>query len=73
MGQQSSKSKNKLSSESIDKPTDPILKSTEMEIVVAPAMPHPADPESAEDDSDALRCSSSEVSSLCWVDLYDCF
>ncbi|XP_039536244.1 histone-lysine N-methyltransferase, H3 lysine-36 specific isoform X2 [Pimephales promelas] len=61
MGQQSSKSKNKLSSESIDKPTDPILKSTEMEIKVAPAMPHPADPESAEDDSDALRCSSSEM------------
>ncbi|XDV39185.1 hypothetical protein PO909_008460 [Leuciscus waleckii] len=53
MGQQSSKSKNKLSSESIDKPTDPILKSTEMEIKV--------DPESTADDSDALRCSSSEM------------
>lgn len=62
MGQQSSKSKNKLSSESIDTPTDPTLKSTELEIKVAPAMPHTVNPESAEDGSDALRCSSSEVS-----------
>ncbi|XP_051734135.1 histone-lysine N-methyltransferase NSD2 isoform X1 [Ctenopharyngodon idella] len=61
IGQQSSKSKNKLSSESIDTPTDPILKSTELEIKVAPAMPHTVNPESAEDGSDALRCSSSEM------------
>ncbi|XP_067280448.1 histone-lysine N-methyltransferase, H3 lysine-36 specific isoform X2 [Pseudorasbora parva] len=61
IGLQSSKSKIKLSSESIDTPTDPILKSKEMEIEVAPEMPHTVYPESAEDGSDALRCSSSEM------------
>lgn len=60
MGQHSSKSKNKP--ESIDTPTDPILKSTDLDIKVAPAMPHTVNPESAEDGSDVLRCSSSEVS-----------
>lgn len=64
MGQQSSKSKNKLSFESVDTPTAPILKSTEMETEVALATPHAVNPESAEDGSDDLKCSGPEVSKM---------
>lgn len=64
IGQQSSKSKNKLSFEPIDSTTAPILKSTEMETEVAPEMPNEVNPESAEDGSDDLKCSGSEVSNF---------
>lgn len=64
MGQQSSKSKNKLSFESVDTPTVPILKCTEMETEVALATPHAVNPESAEDGSDDLKCSGPEVSKM---------
>ncbi|XP_016353618.1 histone-lysine N-methyltransferase, H3 lysine-36 and H4 lysine-20 specific-like isoform X4 [Sinocyclocheilus anshuiensis] len=61
MGQQTSKSKNKLFFEPIDSTTAPILKSTEMETEVAPEMPDAVNPESAEDGSDNLKCSGSEM------------
>ncbi|XP_016353617.1 histone-lysine N-methyltransferase, H3 lysine-36 and H4 lysine-20 specific-like isoform X3 [Sinocyclocheilus anshuiensis] len=61
MGQQTSKSKNKLFFEPIDSTTAPILKSTEMETEVAPEMPDAVNPESAEDGSDNLKCSGSEA------------
>lgn len=64
MGQQSSKSKNKLSFESVDTPTAPILKSTEMETEVSLATPHAVHPESAEHGSDDLKCSGPEVSKI---------
>ncbi|XP_050949120.1 histone-lysine N-methyltransferase NSD2 [Labeo rohita] len=61
MGQQSSKIKNKLSFESVDTPTAPIQKDTEMETEVAPAMPHAVNPETAEDGSEDLKCSGPEI------------
>ncbi|XP_052443851.1 histone-lysine N-methyltransferase, H3 lysine-36 specific isoform X2 [Carassius gibelio] len=61
MGQQSSKSKNKLSFESVDTPTAPILESTEMETEVALAMANAVNPESAKDGSDDLKCSEPEM------------
>ncbi|XP_059382692.1 histone-lysine N-methyltransferase, H3 lysine-36 specific isoform X4 [Carassius carassius] len=61
MGQQSTKSKNKLSFESVDTPTAPILESTEMETEVALAMAHAVNPESAKDGSDDLKCSEPEM------------
>lgn len=64
MGQQSSKIKNKLSFESVDTPTAPIQKDTEMETEVAPAMPHAVNPETAEDGSEDLKCSGPEVSKI---------
>ncbi|XP_068072231.1 histone-lysine N-methyltransferase, H3 lysine-36 specific isoform X2 [Danio rerio] len=59
--QQSSKSKNKLSIESSDPPSDPMLKSTEMEIDVSPAVLQTINTESADDGSDTLRCSGSQM------------
>lgn len=64
MEEQSSKSKNKLSFESVDTPTAPILKSTEMETEVAHATPHAVNPESAKDGSDDLKCPEPEVSKM---------
>lgn len=63
MEEQSSKSKNKLSFESVDTPTAPILISTEMETEVAHATPA-VNPESAKDGSDDLKCPEPEVSKM---------
>ncbi|XP_056587365.1 histone-lysine N-methyltransferase, H3 lysine-36 specific isoform X2 [Triplophysa dalaica] len=54
VGQQSSKSKNKPF-ESIDTPAASILESPEMETVISPAVPQAADPESVENNSDAVN------------------
>ncbi|XP_051534230.1 histone-lysine N-methyltransferase, H3 lysine-36 specific-like [Myxocyprinus asiaticus] len=53
MGQQSLKCKNRISSESINTATAPILKSTE-QTEIAPTVPQPVNPEAAENVSDAL-------------------
>lgn len=64
---QSLKSKNQLSSESSDPPTDQMLKSTETEIEVSPAVPHTINAESTDDGSDTLRCSGLQVSEISLV------
>lgn len=61
VGQQSSKSKNKLSFESIDTPAASILKSSETETVISPVEHQASDPESVENGSDAVDLQVSKI------------